>query len=224
MCKHGNTTKAGESVHKDASPAPSSHGGQLYDTAQDLTEEVASETGTSPKTLFRFAQLSRSPSACSPSLEHQQAHSTIPKHQMHYCIHISMTLEEGKGYQPSPSHMWSGSLITDILQEACPGDWITKAVVLLPGEEILFFRRCSLKEGLLYSNAQDVELSLRGPVSLAGRTLQVEMTINTMEEDPQAIVNAIMEKKTQARGPWHPQGLWGATWSSAVACTVNDWM
>ena len=67
-----------------------------------------------------------------------------------------MTLEEGKGDQPPPSHMWSGLLIADILQEGCPGDQITEAVVLAPGEAILFFGRCSLKEGLLSSNAEDI--------------------------------------------------------------------
>ena len=67
-----------------------------------------------------------------------------PDDQMHYCIHIRATLDEGKGDHPPPFHVWSGSLTADILQEACPEDWIMEAVVLLPGEAILFFRRHSL--------------------------------------------------------------------------------
>ena len=73
-------------------------------------------------------------------------------------------------------------LITDILQEACPGDQITKAVVLVLGQAILFFGRCSCKEGLLYRNAQDIELGLKGHANWAGRTAQVEATVNTMQE------------------------------------------
>ena len=79
-------------------------------------------------------------------------------------------------------------------------------MVLAPGEAILFFRRHSLMEGLLYSNAQDVEVGLRGPVSWAERTVQVAATIKTMQEGHQAIVDAIMEKKREARGPGHPKG------------------
>ena len=126
-------------MNKDASPTPSSHGGELYDTAQGPTEEVASQMGTSPKTSFRFTQSSGSHSTCSLSLEHQWASSTTPNNQMHYCIHIKVTLGEGRGDQSPPSHAWSGSLITDILQEACLGDEIPKAVVLVLGEVILFF-------------------------------------------------------------------------------------
>ena len=49
MNKHRNATKAGGSKHKDTSPALSSHGGELCDTAQDLVEEVASQIGTTPR-------------------------------------------------------------------------------------------------------------------------------------------------------------------------------
>ena len=70
MGKCRNTVKSGEGAQKDASPTPSSHGGELDDTAQDqieegaLMEEVLSQMGASPKMLFRFTQLSRLPSIC----------------------------------------------------------------------------------------------------------------------------------------------------------------
>ena len=99
-------------------PPPSSHGSELCDIAQDLMEEVTSQIGPSPKMLFRFTLSSRSPSAHSPLLEHQQAWSTTPDNWMHYCVHIRVTLEDRKGDQPLPHHAWSGSLITNILQEA----------------------------------------------------------------------------------------------------------
>ena len=53
-----------------------------------------------------------------------------------------------------------------------------EAVVLVPGEAILFIRRCSLKEGFLYHNTQDIELGWRGPVNWVRRSAQLEATTN----------------------------------------------
>ena len=203
MGKCRNTAKSDGG--KDTSPTPSSHGGEPCDTAQDQIEEVASmeevlsQMGTSPKMPFRFIQLSRLPSVCSQLPELPQTHSLTPDDQMHYCIHIRVTLEEGRGYLPQPSHTWNGLLITDILQEACPGDCITNAVVLAPGEAILFFGRCSCNEGLLYRNAQDVELGLKSSITWAGRTTQVEVTVNTVQEGHRDIADAIMEEENKGQ-------------------------
>ena len=101
---------------------------------------------------------------------------------MYYCIHVRVTLGEGRGDQPLPSYAWIGSLIADMLQEACPRDQISKAMVLASGEALLFFGRCSHREGLPYRNTNDVEFSLRGPVNGARRTAQVEVTTNTVQE------------------------------------------
>ena len=59
---------------------------------------------------------------------------------MHYCIHVRVTLGEGGGNQPPPSHTGSGSLIADMFQEGLE-EQITEAVVLAPEEGILFFGR-----------------------------------------------------------------------------------
>ena len=141
-----------------------------------------------------------------------------------YCIHIRVTLKEGKGDQPPPSHTWNRSLIANILQEACPGDQIREVVVLVPGEAVLFFRRCSLKEGLLYNNGWDVDLGLSGPVSWAGRIAQVEATITIIQEGCQAITDTIMEMKVKSRGPGCPQWSRGSTQSSAATCNIDNWM
>ena len=118
MGKHRNIAKAGGSMHKDASPNPSPHGGELYDTVQVFMEEVASLMGASPKMPFRFAQWSRlPPPTCSTLLEDQWAITNTP---MIGCLIV--TLWEGSVDQPPASHTWSGSLITNILQVACPGD------------------------------------------------------------------------------------------------------
>ena len=60
---------------------------------------------------------------------------------MCYCIYVRVTLREGRGDQPPPPHAWSVLLIVDILQDACPKDQITEAIVLSLGEAIMFFGR-----------------------------------------------------------------------------------
>ena len=117
MGKHKNTTKSGGGAQRDASPTLLSHWGKPDDTPQYLIEEVSSQIGMSPKAPFRFTQLSRLPSVQSLSPEGRQACSTTPDSQMHYCIHIRVTLREGGDDQPPPYHAWSGLLIADMLQE-----------------------------------------------------------------------------------------------------------
>ena len=125
----------------------------------------------------------------------------------------------GKGNQPPPSHAWSGSPIADILQEACPKDWITKAVVLSPEEAILNYEICSCNEGFLYQKVKDIELGVRGSFNWARKPAQIEVTINTMQEGHQPIVDSVLEKKTKTRKPGCPQGIMKAT--GAPATTYN---
>ena len=100
--------------------------------------------------------------------------------------------------------MWSGLLIAIILHEVCPRYQITNAVVLAPGEAILFFGRHSFMEGLLYRYAQDIKVGLRDPVSWTGKNAWVKVTMHTKQEGYQATVYTITEKKMQARGPGDP--------------------
>ena len=198
MAKCRNATKVGGGIQKDTSPTLSYHGDKPCDTAHDLMEETASmeevllQMGASPRIFFRFTHSSRSPSIHSLSLEHQWACSTLFCNMLVISyplytwegggcspLHIRVTLGEG-GDQSPPSHTWRGLLIANILQEACSGDHITEAVILALKEAILFFGRCSHKEALLYRDAKDVELDLRGPVNWAGKTAQVEVTVNNM--------------------------------------------
>ena len=71
-------------------------------------------------------------------------------------------LGDGGGDQSSLAHAWGGCLITDKLQKAWPEDQITKAMVLSPGEAILFFGRDSRHEGFPYCGARNVEFGLGG--------------------------------------------------------------
>ena len=95
-------------------------------------------------------------------------------------------------------------------------------MVLSPGEANLFFGRQLHKEGLPYTSAGGIGFSLTDPVNWARRTVQVEATVNTVQEGCQAIANAVMKNKTNARRLGCPQGLGRAIQSSAGTCNVDD--
>ena len=115
-----------------------------------------------------------------------------------------MTLRDG-GYDQLPlPQAWEGGLITDILQETWPEDHITKAVVLLPGEAILFFSRHSKNEWLPYHRARDIEFGFGGPFNLARRSTQIEALRKPIQEGCCVIFKAMVERKMKARGPGQP--------------------
>ena len=124
---------------------------------------------------------------------------------MHYCIHIKVTLGEGRGNQPPPPYAWTSSLIADIFQEGLEKR-ITKAMVLGPGEAVLFFGRWSLKEGLPHGKARDVAFCVAGPVTWTGRQAQVKTTVNMVQEGCWAIADAVVEKRMKAQVPGHTWG------------------
>ena len=92
-------------------------------------------------------------------------------------------------------------MIADILQEAWPDDCITEAVVLSPGEAILFFGRHPRNEGLPYHQARGIEFDLGGPFNWASRSVQIEALRITVQEGCCVILEAVVERKTKARGP-----------------------
>ena len=123
--------------------------------------EVLSHPDASPKTPFRFRRTSWLPSERLVSSEHRWDNSYTQNRRC-YCIQVRAKLGDGGGNQPPLSHAWGGCLITDILQEAWPEDWITEDIVLSPEEAILFFGRCCKTEGLSYCRANNVEFGLGG--------------------------------------------------------------
>ena len=208
MGKCKNAIRGREDAQKGNSPTHLSHRGEAGDmgnAVHNLRDDMASleegllQMGAPSKMPFRFLQSSQSPWEWSVMPEYQQDHPT-QKDLMHYCIHIRVTLGRGLGNQPPPSHIWSGLLIVDMFEEGIE-EQITKAIVLAPGEAFLFFGRWSLKEGLPLGNARDVGFSLMGPINWTGRTAHVEATINTVQEGFQTTADAVVKKRTKARGP-----------------------
>ena len=127
------------------------------------------------------------------------------------------------GNQPPPFHKWSGLLITDIFQQGLE-EWITKAVGLALGEAIPFFGQQSLKERLSLGNARDVRFSLTGLINWAGRTAQVMVTVITVQEGHRGIVDAVVVKRTNARGPGHPHRMTKVTRALNVAYNIEECM
>ena len=179
-------------------PTPSSQGGEQCDAGQDQIdvasmEKILSQIGTSSKMPFRFTQPNRyTPYPLTIS------RCTQPQWLDMLLNSLKSNSGWGEGQSTPTFHSWNGSLIANILQEACPRDCMTEAVVLVPGKPILFFTRGLHNEGLLYRNAQHIEFSLRDPITWAEITAQVEATLHTMQEGCRAMADTIMGKKTKA--------------------------
>ena len=67
---------------------------------------------------------------------------------------------EELGAIPPPSHSWMVPLVEDMLCNARTG--LTKAVVTGPGRAVLFYRRCSMGQGLTTDEARDAAFLLTG--------------------------------------------------------------
>ena len=81
-------------------------------------------------------------------------------------------------------------MIIDILQEAWPDDHITEAMVLSPGEAILFFGRHYKNEVLPYHKATDVDLGFRRPI----------------QQGQEVSADRSFEENCAGRSLCHPQG------------------
>ena len=119
-------------------------------------------------------------------------------------------LGEGEGDQSPPPHTWTSLLIANMFQDGHE-ELITEAVVLAPGEVILFFGWQLLKEGLPLGDPRDVGFCLAGPVNWARKEVQVEMMVSTAQEGCWAIADAIVEKKLRPGGQDISEKQWKQT-------------
>ena len=74
-----------------------------------------------------------------------------------HCLHIQVALKEGQDLNPSPEYAWTWYIVTDMFIET---EDLTKAVVLVPGEVVLFFGRQSQGEGLSYEEVGEAAFQL----------------------------------------------------------------
>ena len=117
MGKQKNAAKGGGEAPSSHSPTLSSHLGEAgdpYDAVQDLGDEVASleetlsQMGTSSIYTMWWIAIRMVLIIGVP------ADPSANEDWIHYCIHVRVTLGEGRGDQPLPLHTWTGLLIADI--------------------------------------------------------------------------------------------------------------
>ena len=63
-----------------------------------------------------------------------------------YCLEIQVISTKDRETTLLPSHAWQAPVVEDMLQDGKSG--LTEAVVIGPGQAILFYGRQSLGEGL----------------------------------------------------------------------------
>ena len=113
-----------------------------------------------------------------------------------------MTLTEELEAIPPRSHSWMAPLVEDILHKARTG--LTKAVVTGPGRVVLFYRRCSMGEGLMADEARDAEFLLTGAGTWVGKLAYLTTDSLTIHEGRRAIAQAVLDNRVKVRGPRHP--------------------
>ena len=90
---------------------------------------------------------------------------------------------EELGAIPPPSHSWMAPLVEDMLCNARTG--LTKAVVTVPGRAVLFYRRCSMGEGLTADKARDAG-------TWVGKSAYLAADSMTIQEGKRAIAQVIL--------------------------------
>ena len=75
-----------------------------------------------------------------------------------HCVEIHVTLTEKLGAVPPLSHSWMAPLVDDMLHDIRTS--LTEAVVIGPGRAVLFYGRCSMREGLTTDEARDATFLL----------------------------------------------------------------
>ena len=113
-----------------------------------------------------------------------------------------MTLTDKLGDVPPPSHTWTAPVVEDMLQEVRAG--LTETVITSPGRAILFYRRCSMGEGLKVDEARDATFLLTGAGTWVGKLAYLTANSMTIKEGRRAIAKAIMDNRVKARGPGCP--------------------
>ena len=154
-------------------------------SANDLWEPEASDS--SPSHLLSWSPARRLLSSC-----------TNTRH----CLEICVTLTEGLGAVPPPSHSWMAPLVEDMLHDARTR--LTEAMVIGPGRAVLFYGRSSIGEGLTADEARDATFLLTGAGMWVGKSAYLTTDPMTIQEGRRAIAQAITDCQVKERGQGCP--------------------
>ena len=81
---------------------------------------------------------------------------------------------------------------------------LMEAVVIGPGRAIIFYRRCSMGEGLKADEARDAAFLLTGAGTWVGKPAYLTTDPMMLQESRRAITQAISDHRVKARGLGHP--------------------
>ena len=101
-----------------------------------------------------------------------------------------------------PSHAWTVPVVENMLRETRAG--LTEAVIIGPGRAILFYRRCSMGEGLK-DKARDAAFLLTGAGMWVGKLAYLTTDPMTLQEGKRAIAHAVSEHGVKVRGLGRPR-------------------
>ena len=139
--------------------------------------------------------------SCSPS--QSLARRQRPDHPgTWYYLEIQVILTEDRGTTPPPPHAWQAPVMEDMLWDGKSG--LTEAVVMGPGQAILFYGRQSLGEGLSLGKVCDTTFMLLGTISWVGKLAQLNTNVLILQEGWQLRVQTITKWHTEAIGLGHP--------------------
>ena len=122
---------------------------------------------------------------------------------MNYCLSIKAILTDELGDVPPPLHAWMVPVVEDMLRDVRAG--LTEAIVIGPGEAILFYGRHSMGEGLTADEARDATFLITGDGTWVGKLAYLTADPIMLPEGKRAITRAISDQRVKARGPGCPQ-------------------
>ena len=130
----------------------------------------------------------------SPVLRLPTGHPSI-----NYCLLIKAILTDKLGDVLPPPHAWMAPVVEDMLRDIRAG--LTEAVVIGPGEVILFYRRHSMGEGLMVDEARDATFLITGDGTWVGKPAYLTADPTMLPEGKRAITHAVSDQRVKARGP-----------------------
>ena len=81
---------------------------------------------------------------------------------------------------------------------------LNEAAVTGPGRAVLFYRRCSMGEGLTVDKARDATFLLTGAGTWVGKSAYLTANPMTIQKGRRVIAQAVSDNRVKARGPGCP--------------------
>ena len=122
---------------------------------------------------------------------------------INYCLLIKAILTDKLGDVLPPPHAWMAPVVEDMLRDIRAR--LTEAIVIGPGEAILFYGRRSMGEGLTADEARDATFLITGDRTWVGKLAYLTANPIMLPEGKRAITRAISDQRVKARGLGRPR-------------------